>query len=135
MSFPFYDTGLSTGIRQLLYLGAYIIASIWLKHVTARLRPGSQRLVSSVPLLIMNIVLPFIWSTDELLPRTNAILVNSWLSSFKVRQYATRPTARTQLVLLPPHPPTPNPPPIHHALSSCVSGMASSCTAYFSRHT
>ncbi|PNH08288.1 Acyl-CoA--sterol O-acyltransferase 1 [Tetrabaena socialis] len=62
----------------------FILLAVWLKLVVARLPLGVSRFLGCLPLLVAGLCAPYIFSEEEILPRTSALFILSWLGNFKV---------------------------------------------------
>lgn len=64
-----------------------VASAVWVREVAGSLKPGTPRLLASIPVLVLYWALPFLfWQEAELLSKASVAAMFLWLASFKVRR-------------------------------------------------
>ncbi|EFJ41473.1 hypothetical protein VOLCADRAFT_121638 [Volvox carteri f. nagariensis] len=99
---PFFDTGISTGLRLLIVGLSYFLLAAWLKYKVAPRPLGITRAIAALPIFVANIFCPWLFNdADELMHRLSTAFVLSWLCNFKVLAFCWgRPPLRDSMTVL-----------------------------------
>ncbi|GIL54911.1 hypothetical protein Vafri_10609 [Volvox africanus] len=82
---PFWDTGITSNWRILGIALSYTVLAGWLKYFVGPRSLGSARVITALPVFVINTICPWIFNwNEELLLRVSTVFILSWMCNFKV---------------------------------------------------